>query len=113
MRPSDAPASPTRANDPTLEMASTMRKRSAELEAERRAHKKQRVLSSSNIPLAAEFEEDDSYDDLESDLTTAEELARAGLRRSIALTLNGVGFDSASADAMESFVTMAEKCMHT
>jgi hypothetical protein len=43
-------------------------------------------------------------------LTTAEELARKGLRRSIALALQKVGFEGATPDAMESFVSMTEEC---
>ena len=45
-----------------------------------------------------------------TDLTTPEELARKALRRSLALALQNVGFDSAAPEAMESFVTMTETC---
>lgn len=44
---------------------------------------------------------------------TSEDLGRDGLRRSIALTLEHVGFDSASPEAMESFTAMAETCTYT
>ncbi|CAP61437.1 uncharacterized protein PODANS_4_690 [Podospora anserina S mat+] len=40
---------------------------------------------------------------------THEEMARAGLRRAIALALKHVGFDSAAKDAMEMFTTMVEE----
>ncbi|KAK0744728.1 hypothetical protein B0T21DRAFT_358254 [Apiosordaria backusii] len=40
---------------------------------------------------------------------TQEEIARAGLRRAIALALSHVGFDSSSKDAMEMFVSMVEE----
>ena len=43
--------------------------------------------------------------------TTADEVARRGLRRSIALVLDKVGFDAASEEAMESFSNMVETCM--
>ena len=42
--------------------------------------------------------------------TTVDELAKKGLRRGIALTLKRVGFGSATPDAMEGFVAMAEMC---
>lgn len=42
---------------------------------------------------------------------TATELARTGLRRGIALTLEQVGFDSSSEEAMESFTNIVETCM--
>jgi hypothetical protein len=38
-------------------------------------------------------------------------VARRGLRRSIALVLDKVGFDAASEEAMESFSNMVETCM--
>jgi hypothetical protein len=41
---------------------------------------------------------------------TVTALARTGLRRSIALTLEQVGFDSASEEAMESFTNIIEAC---
>lgn len=41
---------------------------------------------------------------------THEEMARAGLRRAIALALKHVGFDSSAKDAMEMFTTMVEEC---
>ncbi|KAK4175003.1 WD40-repeat-containing domain protein [Triangularia setosa] len=41
---------------------------------------------------------------------THEEIARAGLRRAIALALNHVGFDSSAKDAMEMFTSMVEEC---
>ncbi|KAK3375586.1 Bromodomain associated-domain-containing protein [Lasiosphaeria ovina] len=43
-----------------------------------------------------------------STVMTAEDMARQGLRRSIAMTLQKVGFDSSLPEAMESFVSMAE-----
>lgn len=43
---------------------------------------------------------------------TSAELARAGLRRSITLALDQVGFDSASEEAMESFSSIVETCKH-
>lgn len=48
-----------------------------------------------------------------SSTLTADEVAKKGLRRSIALVLDRVGFDSASEEAMESFATMVETCMST
>lgn len=44
---------------------------------------------------------------------TTDELAKKGLRRGIALALQKVGFEGAAPEAMESFATMAETCMHT
>ena len=44
-------------------------------------------------------------------IATADGIARDGLRRSIALVLDRVGFDSASEDALESFASMVETCM--
>jgi hypothetical protein len=41
---------------------------------------------------------------------TTAELARAGLRRSITLALEQVGFQSASEEAMESFSSIVETC---
>lgn len=41
---------------------------------------------------------------------TVTALARTGLHRSIALTLEKVGFDSASEEAMESFTNIIETC---
>lgn len=46
-----------------------------------------------------------------SDMVTLDELAKKGLRRSISLALETVGFDSAAPEAMESFAAMAESCM--
>ncbi|KAK1762595.1 WD40 repeat-like protein [Phialemonium atrogriseum] len=46
-----------------------------------------------------------------SSTLTADEVAKKGLRRSIALVLDRVGFDSASEEAMESFTTMVETYM--
>ncbi|GAB1319735.1 Transcription initiation factor TFIID subunit 8 [Madurella fahalii] len=43
-----------------------------------------------------------------SPIVTADEMAKKGLRRGIALALQKVGFDSAAPEAMESFVAMAE-----
>ena len=45
-------------------------------------------------------------------IPTSEDLGRDGLRRSIALTLQHVGFDSASPEAMESFTAAAETCTY-
>lgn len=44
---------------------------------------------------------------------TADELAKKGLRRGIALALQKVGFEGAAPEAMESFAAMAETCMHS
>ena len=44
-------------------------------------------------------------------METTDALAKAGLRRSIALVLQKVGFDTATPEAFESFVLMAEECM--
>ncbi|KAK0615202.1 Bromodomain associated-domain-containing protein [Bombardia bombarda] len=43
-----------------------------------------------------------------SPLITHDDLAKTGLRRSVALALEKVGFDSASPEAMESFVAMTD-----
>ncbi len=45
-----------------------------------------------------------------SSLVTPDELAKKGLRRSIGLVLEKVGFHSADAQAMEMFTQMAETC---
>ncbi|KAK1754039.1 WD40-repeat-containing domain protein [Echria macrotheca] len=44
----------------------------------------------------------------ESPLMTTDAMARSGLRRGISLALRKVGFDGATPEAMEQFVTMAE-----
>ncbi|KAK5659074.1 hypothetical protein OQA88_1163 [Cercophora sp. LCS_1] len=103
--------SPARVDDSVM-MFSDSRKRSAEAEADGKVHKKQRVLSANELDARVDrfdFDsDDDDFDELESSLVTAEELARAGMRRGIALTLSKVGFEGASPDAMESFIAMAE-----
>lgn len=44
------------------------------------------------------------------DKSTAEDVGRDGLQRSIALALQHVGFDGASREAMESFTEVADTC---
>lgn len=42
---------------------------------------------------------------------TAQDVGRDGLRRSIAIALEHVGFDAATPEALESFTEAAETCM--
>lgn len=99
--------SPARVNDKSFAMAQESRKRPAKNEDDQSSAKRQRtqdlglVLSTGKIG-------DSPYSS--STLTTAEELARKGLRRSIALTLQKVGFEGAAPEVIESFVSMTETC---
>jgi hypothetical protein len=92
--------------DGTSAMAMETRKRSAEDGENEPDAKRQRV---ENPSIVVQFQGHGKSEHV-SALTTAEELARTGLRRGIALALQKVGFDGASPDAMESFVSMAEEC---
>ena len=72
--------------------------------------KRQRI--SSPEPIYEAFVDSDSESGSVNE-PTSEDLGRDGLRRSIALTLQHVGFDSASPEAMESFTAVAETCTYT
>ncbi|KAK3395229.1 hypothetical protein B0H63DRAFT_462859 [Podospora didyma] len=100
--------SPARAEDsPPAAMASESRKRPAEAEAEapQQEAKRQRIEAAERAILVVGNPADASN---ASKLVTTEELAKSGLRRSIALSLQQAGFDSSAPDAMESFMFMAE-----
>ncbi|KAK0644361.1 WD40-repeat-containing domain protein [Cercophora newfieldiana] len=87
-------------------MALESRKRSAEGDDGQPGAKRQR-MTSSQIFLSSEASLETQQH--AAARTTAEALARNGLRRTIALALQKVGFDTAAPDAMESFVSMTEE----
>jgi len=97
---------PARVDEPTS-MALESRKRSAE-EGDGQPGPKRQRMTTSQIILRSEVSKESKQH--AAALTTMEELARKGLRRSIALALEKVGFDGATADAMENFVSMTEEC---
>lgn len=97
---------PLRVSDDAPAMAADSRKRSAEPNDDEPAAKRKREMPSSVI-LAIGPPEDSPCS---VDLATSEELARKALRRSLSLVLQKVGFDTATPDAMESFVSMTETC---
>lgn len=86
-------------------MDSSIRKRPAEIENGAPPAKKQKTIPPTAI-LAVDGAESSSV----SKSKTADTLASDGLRRGIALVLQKVGFESASADAMEEFISMTDKC---
>jgi len=88
-------------------MALESRKRSADGDDDQPGAKRQRITPS-NIIL--KYEPSAEQQQCLGARTTVEELARKGLRRSIALTLQKVGFEGAMPEAMESFVSIAEEC---
>jgi transcription initiation factor TFIID subunit 8 len=88
-------------------MALESRKRSADGDDDLPDAKRQRTTPSTVI---LKYEPSTEEQQCSAARTTAEELVRKGLRRSIALALQKVGFESAAPDAMESFVSMTEEC---
>ena len=74
--------------------------------------KRQRVSSAESETTYECFVDSDSESEAVNK-PTSEDLGRDGLRRSIAMTLQHVGFDSASPEAMESFTAAAETCTYT
>jgi len=97
---------PSRVSDDPLAMAADPRKRSAEPNDDQPPAKRKREMPSSVILAIGPPEESPCS----IDLATSEELARKAMRRSLSLALQKVGFDSATPDAMESFVSMTEIC---
>jgi transcription initiation factor TFIID subunit 8 len=97
---------PSRVSDDPPAMASDSRKRSAEPNDDQPSAKRMREMPSSVILAIGSSEESPCS----IDLATSEELARKAMRRSLSLVLQKVGFDSATPDAMESFVSMTEIC---
>ena len=98
---------PLRVSDePAPAMAANSRKRSAEPNDDEPPTKRKREMASSVILAIGPPEESPCS----VDLNTSEELARKALRRSLALALQKVGFDTATPDAMETFVSMTEIC---
>lgn len=86
-------------------MSSESRKRPAE--AEDGTQTKRQRLQSSHAILSVGNLASCPY---ASPIVTADEMAKKGLRRGIALALQKVGFEGAAPEAMESFVAMAETC---
>jgi len=89
-------------------MASESRKRPAEPDEQESQSKRQRLASSPQPIFSVGAIGSSPYS---SQLITTDELAKCGLRRSLALALQKVGFDAAAPEALESFVTMTETCM--
>lgn len=98
---------PTRVNDDP--MSTQSRKRSPDVQEDDGPGAKRKRVTPSTVILRTEYTDRLTHSPT---LATPEELARRGLRRSIALTLQKVGFESASPDAMESFVSLTETCRH-
>lgn len=96
--------SPARVDDAPV-MDSSIRKRPSELENGEPPAKKQKTIPPTAI-LAIDGAESPSV----ANSKTADTIASEGLRRGIALVLEKVGFESASPDAMEAFVSMTDKC---
>ncbi|KAH8887815.1 hypothetical protein GQ53DRAFT_655334 [Thozetella sp. PMI_491] len=88
-------------------MESASRKRAATSEVDHPAGKRLRTAASYT---AFPIDMDESSDSA-STTVTADELAKSGLRRSIGLVLDKVGFDSADPLAMETFTELAEAYM--
>ena len=87
-------------------MAPDSRKRSADGSEGQPQTKRQCVAPGGPVLIAQKLGQSPAA----STQPTSDELAKTALRRSIALALQRVGFDSATPDAMESFVLMAETC---
>ena len=96
---------PARVNDDP--MSTESRKRSPDVQEDDGPGAKRKRVTPSTVILRTEYTDRLPHSPT---LATPEELARRGLRRSIALTLQKVGFESASPDAMESFVSLTETC---
>ncbi|KAM7205387.1 hypothetical protein V8F20_003156 [Naviculisporaceae sp. PSN 640] len=88
--------------------AAESRKRSADSADDNEPSTKRQKITPPTVVLAVESLNSPSHT---SNLQTPEAIAKAGLRRSIALALSAVGFDSATPEAMESFVIHTEKYM--
>jgi hypothetical protein len=82
------------------------RKRGSSATNELPVTKRPRTLSFRSLDTG---EADGTAQDL-AKVPTSAELARAGLRRSITLALEQVGFHSASEESLESFSTIVETC---
>ncbi|KAK3347188.1 Bromodomain associated-domain-containing protein [Lasiosphaeria hispida] len=96
--------SPARVDDGASTMALESRRRPAGGDDDEPSAKRRRTIPS-QILLSAEALGVSVHS---SALATPDELARKGLRRSIALALQHVGFEGAAPEAMESFVNMTE-----
>ncbi len=96
---------PTRLEDsPTME--STSRKRPAPSDPDHPTSKRQRTSSSHTIPSP----EGTDIPRHGASVESPDELAKKGLRRSIGLVLDKIGFDSADHQALETFTQLAEAC---
>jgi hypothetical protein len=87
-------------------MSAESRKRPAEASQNGTEPKRQRTQSPQTILSLGQLESSP----FASVAATVDELGKKGLRRSIALALQKVGFESAEPEAMESFTLMAETC---
>jgi hypothetical protein len=88
-------------------MSAESRKRPAEASQNGSESKRQRIRSPQTILSLGQAGSSPCI----SVAATVDELGKKGLRRSIALALQKVGFESAEPEAMESFTLMAETCM--
>ncbi|KAK4166680.1 hypothetical protein QBC43DRAFT_313120 [Cladorrhinum sp. PSN259] len=97
---------------PTPTPTPDSRKRSVEADEDSSQSKRQRTESPVSTPLppilATEKIGSSPY---ASTVPTFDALAKQGLRRSIAMILQSVGFDTAKPEALESFVVLAEEYM--
>ncbi|KAK4227596.1 transcription initiation factor TFIID subunit 8 [Podospora fimiseda] len=94
---------------PTPTLTPDSRKRSIEAEEDLSQSKKQRTESPSPQPVATILAiEKLGSSPFASTLPTFDAIGKQGLRRSIALVLDSIGFDTARPEALESFVVMAE-----
>lgn len=101
------PMSPVRVDDTMTPTASSTRKRALTSQDDTPQTKRQRTSSRSS---ATESNEVATRSDAPPRPISTDELARKGLRRSIALVLERVGFDATSGEAMESFANIVETC---
>jgi hypothetical protein len=89
-------------------MSTDSRKRPAETSQDGSDAKRQRIQPPHTILSLGQL----GSSPYSSAAVTADELAKKGLRRGIALALQKVGFEGAAPEAMESFAAMAETCMN-
>jgi hypothetical protein len=94
------------ASSDVMEKTDNPRKRASSATSELPVAKKPRTLSFRSL----DTPETDGAARAPPKIPTTAELARAGLRRGITLALKQVGFESASAEAMESFTAITETC---
>lgn len=93
-------------SDQVMADAESPRKRASSSSNELPANKRPRTLSFRSSHTA----EADATAHKAPKVPTTAEMARSGLRRSITLALEQVGFESASEEAMESFSSIVETC---